>query len=255
MDKSELMEKLSKSLEAIYWINNKQEEIEAAEEEINALDETVLQIQKTSAIPMFLKWLCTTFVLIFLVGKLFPQILETKNEAVSFLSTYSLVMGPLFFHYSGYRKKAKKSRELAASYKETTLPDLVKKRDELKRDLQKYATSKQAKLLQDTIPEDYTTIDAVSFFLLALKNQRADSLKEAINLYEIEQHNQMMLNMQENEMALLTQNIEISMQQLQQQEQIIKNQNFQIKQGQKLSKQVRFGNAVDIINTVKHWKD
>ncbi len=37
-------------------------------------------------------------------------------------------------------------------------------------------------------PENYCSLDAVGFFYNAVKNHRADSMKEAINLYETELH-------------------------------------------------------------------
>lgn len=45
----------------------------------------------------------------------------------------------------------------------------------------------------DFVPPDYRTIDAIGFMLKAVENLRADTLKEAINLYDTElKHRQMM---------------------------------------------------------------
>lgn len=120
-------------------------------------------------------------------------------------------------------------------------------------ELADYIASADVDELQKTIPEDYATMDAVLYFLSVLKNMRADNLKEAINLYEEELHKRKMLNYQQQEMDLLVTSIQLSQAQLETQAQIAKSQADIQKRAEKLSKQVRFGNVFQVVNTVRHW--
>ena len=51
-------------------------------------------------------------------------------------------------------------------------------------------------------PCDYCYIEAAEFFLNAVKNSRADSIKEAVNLYEETNHRQ---RLEENQQQMLQQ--------------------------------------------------
>lgn len=54
----------------------------------------------------------------------------------------------------------------------------------------KQAQERLAQELPVWYPRDYCCIDAAEFFLNAIQNHRADSIKEAVNLYETTQHQQ-----------------------------------------------------------------
>lgn len=62
-------------------------------------------------------------------------------------------------------------------------------------DLQKVQTVYREKLAS-WYPENYCSVDAVEFFHNAIKNYRADNLKEAINLYETALHQRRVENTQ-----------------------------------------------------------
>lgn len=52
------------------------------------------------------------------------------------------------------------------------------------------STSPANQLIKDLIPQDYLSIDAIDKFLFFLKNGHADTLKEALKLYDEYQHRQ-----------------------------------------------------------------
>lgn len=73
--------------------------------------------------------------------------------------------------------------------------------EQISREIYRVTTENQEQI--NLMPRDYRYYDAVSFFENALTNGRADSLKEAINLYEEHIHRQ---NMELNSRQILHQN-------------------------------------------------
>lgn len=69
----------------------------------------------------------------------------------------------------------------------------------IQEDLKEYLRQNQHKL--SFIPEDYQDIQAVSFMIRVVHNLRADSLKEALNLYDLELKHQQTLAVAEQQRA------------------------------------------------------
>ena len=70
----------------------------------------------------------------------------------------------------------------------------------ISREIYNYTVQNQAVI--DVLPRDYRYYDAAEFFESALANGRADSMKEAINLYELHLHQ---LQMESNSRQMLEQ--------------------------------------------------
>ena len=66
----------------------------------------------------------------------------------------------------------------------------------------------------DLIPEEYRQREAMIYFVKVLKNGRAASLQQAINLYEEEKHQKRIFRLQEEELALKQQALDVQRQQL-----------------------------------------
>lgn len=86
---------------------------------------------------------------------------------------------------------------------------------------------------------DYCEIPIIEELINFLESGRADTLKEALNLFEDQLHKDAMLELQR-------QQVELTHKTTEQQQEILRQQ---IKQ----SKQLRYGNTLHTINTVRHW--
>lgn len=109
---------------------------------------------------------------------------------------------------------------------------------------------------------DYFDVDCIDFFYNVISNNRAESIKEAINLYEEALYRQKMLDMQHQNQAILIQQaatqeqilrkqneiISNQSQSQQLQKQIVTNQRRQNKTMNKLRRQVAFGNTVSVVD-------
>lgn len=60
------------------------------------------------------------------------------------------------------------------------------------------------KFMVEFLPQPYATLDAVSSFITYLENRRADTLKEAMNIYEAEKQNQKMQELQQINLEAIT---------------------------------------------------
>ena len=110
-------------------------------------------------------------------------------------------------------------------------------------------------IIERDVPEAYQNSDAFSFFVDALKKRRADTEKELFNLYEEELHRQRMENYARQGVELQAQTLSMQKQQMEKMsEQLVELQKMSKKQ-EKISKQVKYGNAVNTVNTVHHWND
>ncbi len=98
-------------------------------------------------------------------------------------------------------------KRIAAKGQETTPEDqtLIRRLDDLSAEFSAITQRNQA--LIDAIPRDYRNYEAVRFFEQALSNGRAESMKEAMNLYEEHLHR---MTMEHNSNLVLQQQYEQS---------------------------------------------
>ena len=66
----------------------------------------------------------------------------------------------------------------------------------------------------DLVPEDYREREAMAYFVKVLRNGRAASLQQAINLYEDEKHKKQVLRLQQEQLALKQEALDVQRQQM-----------------------------------------
>lgn len=101
--------------------------------------------------------------------------------------------------------------------------------------------SKEMYLFEQTVPEEYSNLDALNFFIHALEIGRATSRKELINLYEEELHRRRLEEAQNQILDTQKKQLDIANKNSETLKQLNKNQ-------RKISRQVRYGNAVSTID-------
>lgn len=257
MDKQTLLEKLYASLEAITTINEAGDELLSAKKEIEDAASTAKSMERAT-------WSIILFDVIWLFVS--RQIYISFLKSAPFLVAFFFVVGPMILMAPLFQRKGK-SR--AIKYRQEILLPLQQAFGQKYIEFEQVEKSENVQILQDTVPPDYSTIDAVEFFIAALENQRADTLKEAINLYEDQLHRDSLMQTQEKIIELSQQSVDLSQEIAQNQKKQIRYQQKQIRNQEKLvssnraimqktkkiSKQVRFSNAMGLVNTVKHWND
>lgn len=270
VEQKDMMTTLGICADTIYNLSEYQEKYQAAYQENENFLKRTEEMAKNSNIGLFSGII---FIVSFLVAgrlsavfcSLLPdEILERIPDVFPLLFGIVAALFITIKFANHYQTNLKKKVE---QYKSANFPRIKAQLNQAQTDLVTLANSEEVHILQETIPEDYATLDAISFFLTAYKNLRVDTLKEAINLYEEEKYRREMQDMQLQELELLSQSVQLARQQLATQEQILNVQTQSLKlqhqsihiQGKtldkttRISRQVRFGNAFTIINTVKHW--
>ena len=145
----------------------------------------------------------------------------------------------------------KKFEDAAEKYKQDVVVPLEKELDIKYQTVEAYTQDPiMVKITQD-IPEDFRTLEAMEFFVKVLNNKQADTEKELYNLYTEEQHRQQMITLQQQQLETSQKSLDASKEALEKQEELVKLTHTQNKSMKKLSKQVRYGNAVNTLNFLK----
>ena len=257
-EKNALIARLKSALDLVYQISAKQEEILVIQNRIEQLGEEVKSASKSSISDEARLGIIValTIGLTFVFCGIFAAIFGSGNLLIFIISLVIALILSTVIVYGRQVSREMKAEDAQKAQEPALRGELAKKAAELRR----IADPEAVRQIQSVIPAVYATVDALTFFLTALNNMRADTLKEAINLYEAEKHNREMREMQQQELALLNQSIELGQKQAELQQQtlaaqqtIIRNQRAQLRHTDHVSRQVRFTNALMIINTVRHW--
>lgn len=107
------------------------------------------------------------------------------------------------------------------------------------------------KQLLTDVPEDFRSVPALEFCLKMLKNRQADTEKECYNLYVEYLQRQQIIDLQDQQVALGKQMLEEQKTQTKRTEELNNNVEGIAKNQKKISKQVRYGNAVNTINLLR----
>lgn len=148
----------------------------------------------------------------------------------------------------------KRRNEMADEFYKEKIDPLVKKFEETKKMIDELWDSDELKLYERIVPEEYKTLQAIDFFIKALKSGRANSQKEVFNLYEDELYRQKVILMQNEMLDKQDQQLDISKTQVEMLNNIGKNQEHALKIQKKISRQVRYGNAVTTLDFLKAKK-
>ena len=118
-----------------------------------------------------------------------------KMPFVSVLLKIAILVGAVML-YLKRKARIKNKHEQTEAEINTMMPQM----ESISQEIYRVTTENQEKI--NLMPRDYRYYDAVAFFESALANGRADSMKEAINLYEETIHRQ---NMELNGRQMLEQ--------------------------------------------------
>lgn len=188
------------------------------------------------------------------------------SDAINFLgiilSIVAAVKGVRFFSQLMQKLPPSKTSAAACKERENKLEKQIialeveynNKKAELQNQLEIESEMEGASYLGTLIAEPYCTTDALENIINYFKSRRVDTLKEAYNLYEDECHKQKMLDMQQDQLDKLDLSLDRLGEQIRLQEKSLSAQEKALARQKRLSRQIRFGNALTVINTVKHWK-
>lgn len=118
-----------------------------------------------------------------------------KMPFVSALLKIAILVGAVMLYFKR-KARIKNKHEQTEAEINTMMPQM----ESISQEIYRVTTENQEKI--NLMPRDYRYYDAVAFFESALANGRADSMKEAINLYEETIHRQ---NMELNGRQMLEQ--------------------------------------------------
>lgn len=102
----------------------------------------------------------------------------------SFVGVFLFMLGRI--KRQKYMKQAKKDYEETKEFAEQEIKEELSKVDEIKAGLREYANKNEH--LIAFLPSNYRNPNAINFMLNAIKNLRANTLTDVINLYEQELH-------------------------------------------------------------------
>lgn len=242
-----LLKRLTDSIDIIYQISEKNEDctvISAGIEEVNKKAKAMESIG-----PLLVHGILFV-VFLFVNGTFLEELGLNPNGGLIIILAIIMAFIEVFTVMVLWLKQTTKKAE---DYKNSKLPQMERALDAIAHQLEDLVNTSEARILLETIPQDYATYDAVSFFIIALRNGRADTLKEVINLYENELHKRALIDMHQQEIALEQQQIALQNALLSGQQENTQIQKELLKRNEKISRQVRFSNAIGIMNTVKLW--
>ena len=131
------------------------------------------------------------------------------------------------------RYKGKNGRINEEYYNQKILP-IKKELNQQEKVILAFMNSDEMKNLSDVIPQKYLNLKAVLFLLEVLQTGRADSAKEAYNLYEEELHREKIQDMQEEQLDYARETL--------------REQQNQTKVQKRISRQVSYGNYINTKN-------
>lgn len=146
----------------------------------------------------------------------------------------------------------------ADEYHKSTVEPIAIAIDKSKKIIDRLWNTEEMKEFEKRIPSEYKTLEAMIFFVHALKIGRADTEKELYNLYEEELHRKHVERMQTQQLQYAEQTLQTQQQQLEAinhqnrmtEQELVQLQNIQKRQ-KKLSRQTRYGNVVSTLNYLK----
>lgn len=195
MDKGQLIQQLKEILPVMNKVGEYLDEIEGLDERIRSLNVKLNRPKKATLRDMILGWgigyFCAAIIMAILM-KILPQVLLKVMMPFFAILVLAGMVGGVYFMIKFERKKGEKENaELQGQI------DKCKKRREEAEQEWISLLSPHWEKVKSIVPEAYASPYFVRQAYDYLVNGRADSMKEAINLFEEEQHRlQMEQNMQ-----------------------------------------------------------
>lgn len=136
----------------------------------------------------------------------------------------------------------------AQEYHESVIEPLLERFEEIKLEIDELWDSDELVLYEKMVPDEYKDMNAINFFVRALEVGRAETQKELFNLYEDELHKQRMVTMQKEMIDKQNEQIQIAKDQNAKLDSISEQQEKSNTMQKKISRQLRYGNAVNTID-------
>ena len=172
VEQKDMMTTLGICADTIYNLSEYQEKYQAAYQENENFLKRTEEMAKNSNIGLFSGII---FIVSFLVAgrlsavfcSLLPdEILERIPDVFPLLFGIVAALFITIKFANHYQTNLKKKVE---QYKSANFPRIKAQLNQAQTDLVTLANSEEVHILQETIPEDYATLDAISFFLTALQ--------------------------------------------------------------------------------------
>lgn len=223
MEREKELEELNESLKIIRKTEEfvvRQEKIENQKQcLLNKKEEMIKELTAFSGVLMLIT-LIGSIIYLISIGKGFGGVvLGTVIIMIAIGAIDVLIIEP----FALLVVREKRTIVAEAFYRENVAP-IEEAENRLLEELQRYTESEEFEFAKIVIPEDYFDSESVSFMIKMFNDRRADSVKEAINLYEDYLHKERMENMQN--------------QQLQQTEELRKEINEQSRQQSEYMKEI-----------------
>lgn len=235
---SKILTDLQRALGTIRKIEGAQVELESIQNEIAAAEKK--RVPKRSKIAMIVAFILG-FEFVYLFSSEVPLFSGVIVAVVVYI-TLNIILSP------GAKRKAEKAYW-------DNIPPLMEKEKKCKEVLFNLCKKEESEQTLAAVPEAYTSEICLMFFVDVIQNCRADSLKEAINLYESHLTKMREWELQCAQLEALLKANKISEEQAKIQRAQLQAQEGIFKNTKRIAKSERFGNAVAIVNSVRHWSD
>lgn len=117
-------------------------------------------------------------------------------------------------HTNGEEERKREREKQAELYYNERFAPLKQEYATVEKEIKGLFQSEEWEFVQSYIPKNYVDTEAIDFFINAVTNKRADTLKEAINLYEDYLYQLRMEELQQNQMLMQQATLEAAQEQL-----------------------------------------
>lgn len=231
---NELLKEYKQIRKVVYNLMEAQDKLGILIEQLNAVKEKENKYRNKIGI----------FTTIFFIIGAFAFIFSFSNPSILIIIVGFIDM-IIITTIGGYIDKIRNTEEKfenqAKNVHENEVIPLLKEIEEEKKIIELIWDSEEMKLYEKNIPEEYSNLETLDFFIHALEIGRASSKKELINLYEEELHRKRLEETQNKILNVQQEQLEVSNKNANELSKINKKQ-------RKISRQVRYGNTIDTLN-------
>ena len=182
--------------------------------------------------------ICTIIMVILLVIFIFTLLKDFLFEKVSVLGVSLFIIIVILGIVARYKGKNGSINEEYYNQKISPIEKELKQQEKV---ILAFMNSVKMKNLSDVIPQKYLNLKAVLFLLEVLQTGRADSPKEAYNLYEEELHRERMQELQEEQLGYARETLHEQKNQTE-----IQKKQYEVQK--RISRQVSYGNYINTKN-------
>lgn len=244
------MDTIAEKMEKIYFVFNEAIEcgnkIVYLEDEKNRIEKEKERIEEKATDTNIFTW-------IVIFGTPIVGLLLTGSLIVFFLG---FILGFILYMILWYiidkvTKRSEKMEKSAEFYYSEHMPSIIEEESEMLTRLHEIQKSSEWLEMEKIIPKDYQNIQALECIVKYIKNHRAETLKEAFNLYEDESHKLKTLHMQEEQIELVNRSLEKQTEHIALSEEILSEQK---RQGRVQKKQLNHARFQTVANAVQLYQ-